>query len=368
MTERTLRLGILQDSGAPEGSTDYTTIVLLHGLLWHSTVFAKLVPIAGRFNARVILVNRQDYPGAEPFTLEERAELSKAVEELKKNPLSARDRLDAHMKRQAREIYDLLIHLVAEHHIPPANFEANTGGIIIGGWSFGAAWMTALLANAASFPVRDIKLGRYMRRVIIYDTADFVIGFQTLPDAYFPLNDGTLPAEQYAQLMAKWITAYFPHGDSPEQYEYKTYLTSPPPTFTVMTEEERQSTKHDAPGDSKSGSDYLLMIAARQSGLFDTLRKNALRLPPPNASLVGDAWKDVEVRNLLCDRSLWFILWADANLRREVADERKAGIPLRPVTFTRVRGANHFVHWDEPERAMHAILDAVPAGSDDLEV
>ena len=79
--------------------------------------------------------------------------------ELKTNPLRARERLQAYMKEQARAVYDLLIHLVAEHNIPPACPEANTGGIVIGGWSFGALWMTTLLANVASFPVHGIELG-----------------------------------------------------------------------------------------------------------------------------------------------------------------------------------------------------------------
>ena len=28
-------LGTVLDSGAPAGSTDYTTLVLVHGLMWH---------------------------------------------------------------------------------------------------------------------------------------------------------------------------------------------------------------------------------------------------------------------------------------------------------------------------------------------
>ncbi|TBU49451.1 hypothetical protein BD309DRAFT_851425 [Dichomitus squalens] len=365
MTEEALRLGILKDSGAPQGSTDYTTIVLLHGYGWHGGTFARLIPIAGRYNARVVLVNRQDYPGAKPFTLEERAELLKAAIELKTNPLSARDRLDALMKGQAREVYNLLIHLVAYYDIPPARPEANTGGIIIGGWSFGATWMAALLANVASFPVHGIELGRYVRRVIFFDAPDVALGFPTLPDLYFPLADRTIPAEKRAQLFAEWVTAYFHQGDVPEQYESRRYLASPPPTFTVMTEEERQSTQHHTPGDSRGGSDHLLMGSGYESGLFASLRKNALRLPPPNAFLVGDAWKDVEVRNLWCDHSFWLALWNEVNLRREIEEERRAGISLRPVTFVRVRGANHFVHWDEPERAMCAILELVPADGND---
>ena len=106
----------------------------------------------------------------------------KATMELKTNPLRARDRLQAYMKEQARAVYDLLIHLVAEHNIPPACPGANTGGIIIGGWSFGALWMTALLANVASFPVHDIELGRYVRRVVLYGA--FVSCFLQRSEAY----------------------------------------------------------------------------------------------------------------------------------------------------------------------------------------
>ena len=33
--ESDLKLHILADSGAPEGSTDYTTVIVLHGFVWH---------------------------------------------------------------------------------------------------------------------------------------------------------------------------------------------------------------------------------------------------------------------------------------------------------------------------------------------
>lgn len=29
-------LHVLEDSGSPAGSTDYTTLVILHGFTWHS--------------------------------------------------------------------------------------------------------------------------------------------------------------------------------------------------------------------------------------------------------------------------------------------------------------------------------------------
>ena len=175
------------------------------------------------------------------------------------------------------------------------------------------------------------------------DTSDLALGFPTLSDAYFPITDPTIPAEKVAEPFAMWVTAYFDHGEDPEEYQYQHYLTSPPPAFTVMNDEERQSTQHHVPGDTRGGSDYLLMLTGYQCGLFATLRKEALRLPPPGASLVGDAWRDVEVRHLWCDRSIWLIRWGEVYMRRELEEERKAGISLRPVTFLRMRGANHFV-------------------------
>ncbi len=195
MTNSALRLGILKDSGPPDGSIDYTTVVLLHGYACSSGrsisiapyihgdcrlylcslhgltctgIFEKLIPLAARHNARVVLVNRRDYPGSTPYTLEERAVLVNAAVESKTNPLAARDKLHVFMAERAREVYDLLVSFVAQHKIPPAFPKENKGGIVIGGWSFGTGWMLSLLENVASFPVHKVALSRYVRRVIFY--------------------------------------------------------------------------------------------------------------------------------------------------------------------------------------------------------
>ncbi len=126
------------------------------------------MPLASRHNARVVLVNRRDYPTSTPYTLEERAVLVNAAFEVEANPLAVRDKLHVFMAERAREVYDLLVAFVAQHKIPPARPEENKGGIVIGGWSFGTGWMTSLLANVASFPVHEVELSRYVRRVIFY--------------------------------------------------------------------------------------------------------------------------------------------------------------------------------------------------------
>ena len=139
-----------------------------------------------------------------------------------------------------------------------------------------------------------------------------------------------------------WVSGHYDNGDSPNKYRY-TPLTSPPPTVSVLTQEERESAVHPVPGDPRGGSDQLLLRGGGGSGVFAAIRKNALRLLPQNTQSVGDPWRDVEVRHLWCDRSPWLMQWAEANMRKELEEETRAGIALRPVTFFRLRGANHFV-------------------------
>ena len=131
-------------------------------------IFAKLVPLAAKHNARVILVNRRDYPGAAPHVNEERAVLDAAAAEVATDTAAARDKLLRYMEYNGRDVYDLLVGFVAENDIPKASTEANWGGIVVGGWSFASGWMISLLAFADSFPVGSVDLGAYLRRVILY--------------------------------------------------------------------------------------------------------------------------------------------------------------------------------------------------------
>ena len=133
--------------------------------------FRKMLPIAESRNARLFLANRRDYPGSTPYTFEERLALFSAAVEGKTDADSARKKVVGWMRERAREVYDLLVHLVTAHRIPLAQPEANKGGIIVVGWSFGTTLMTALLANMASFPVENVDLRKYLRRVVFLGTS-----------------------------------------------------------------------------------------------------------------------------------------------------------------------------------------------------
>ena len=114
---------------------------------------------------RIVLPNRRDYPGSAPFSPEELENLSKLANATPGSP-EAVEGTEQEMKARAREVYDYLIDLVKTERIPPV--QGQTGGIVLAGWSLGATWITALLAHVATFPVGDIRLSEYVRRLVYY--------------------------------------------------------------------------------------------------------------------------------------------------------------------------------------------------------
>ncbi len=136
-------------------------------------IFSRLVPLSTTYNVRIVLVNRHDYPGAAPYSKEDRAALDAAAAEVDSDATVAQANVLSVMKANARDLYDFLTEFVAENDIPKASVERDSGGLMVGGWSFGGAWMTALLAYADSFSAGHNDLGAYIRRVILYGASRY---------------------------------------------------------------------------------------------------------------------------------------------------------------------------------------------------
>lgn len=85
-----------EDSGAPESSSDYVTLILVHGAMVNSGmpsapdrfgfeqgysymcsgVFRRMLPFASANNLRLVLVNKRDYRGSTPYSQEELKDLA----------------------------------------------------------------------------------------------------------------------------------------------------------------------------------------------------------------------------------------------------------------------------------------------------
>ncbi|KAI0358230.1 hypothetical protein OH77DRAFT_1518926 [Trametes cingulata] len=348
-------LYVHKDTGAPSGRNDYTTLVIVHGYVWHGGIFAKIIPLAPAYGVRIILLNRREYPGAVPYTAEERALIPPVPDKPRTDEReirSAAQMLQTFMRDRAYELYQALQALVTERDIPPGSRSVSeTGGIVLVGWSMGATWMTALLSYVREFRDGGVDHSNYIRRVALWDPPSWLLGYPfPEKDWYDPLHDTSLSYEERGQAFTKWITAYFAHGETLDEFKQRTPLRDPPSTIAAMTKEEFETTVHVPPG-LPHGSDWSVLYGCFQLGVYDNLRKGALYLT--NAE---NEWSHVEVRYVWGDHSVWEVPYAAQLLREEVAEAKKCGKPIRNVTTLRVKGANHFGQWDLPEPTLQAFL------------
>ncbi|KAL5496029.1 hypothetical protein ACEPAH_3122 [Sanghuangporus vaninii] len=303
----------IRDSGVPNESHDYVTLVLLHGFAWHSGIFSRLLPLATKFNSRIILVNRRDYPSSDPLD-------------------------------EGREY-------------------PSYRGLVVAGWSFAAAWVTALLANAADFSINDVQLGAYIRRAVLYDPPYHALGYPPPAKFYNPLSEPSLAAGEGVKLFPSWVSGYYLHGNSSAELEHRIALPEPRPTIETMSKEDIEAALFPPPA-NPGGSDQILMDTGIRCGLYAALRKAALF--PPASSLSSSKpeldWASVTLRYVWCDRSVWEMPWGTWALQSELENAKNVGIHSRKVQFVKLDGANHFAHWDQPERALWAILsdDTMP--------
>ncbi|KAI0648546.1 Alpha/Beta hydrolase protein [Trametes meyenii] len=342
------------DSGAPESSTDYTTVVILHGWGWHGANFKKLIPLAKHSNARVVLLNRRDYPSSDPYTPSDLASLA----HLASAPRSEESDADAasFQAARAREVFDYLEDFVRRERIPRP--QDGKGGIVLVGWSIGSTLITALLANVGRFPQSaDMKLSEYVRRLVLYDASYICYGYTPPPGWWQPLLDSTIPPTERAARFSEWVTGYFAHGDvftsGAPALEFRAPLADPAPLLTRLTADELAESTYEPP-QAPTGSENLIAQACIGHGTWGKDKDGALYLR--DAVKGADGWRGVEVRHVWCDRSIWEMPWGAKLLAEELEGARSAGRPVRDITFVRVKGANHFAHWDFPEKTLRAFL------------
>lgn len=146
------------------------------------------------------------------------------------------------------------------------------------------------------------------------------LGYPPPPDSYNPLIHPSLAPGEGVKLFPAWVSGYYLHGNSPSSLEHRVALQDPPPTILTMSLEEIQGALYD----------------------------------PPTIPGGSDA------------------------LQVEIEEAKNSGKPLRNISLMRLSRANHFVshsepycdsrthgpftqaHWDQPERALKALLSDAP--------
>ncbi|KAL1950828.1 hypothetical protein VTO73DRAFT_5952 [Trametes versicolor] len=80
-----------KDSGAPSGSTNYTTLVLVPGTCFHIAIYRPIIPFADEHNLRLVLLNLRDYPGSTPLSPEDVVNLRGPSVEVQRHAMKHRD-------------------------------------------------------------------------------------------------------------------------------------------------------------------------------------------------------------------------------------------------------------------------------------
>ncbi|KAI0666409.1 hypothetical protein C8Q78DRAFT_1072372 [Trametes maxima] len=324
------------DSGAPTSyskSTPYTTIFAIHGEGYYSPVFQKIVAYAPLANIRFVAVTRRDYNGSTALTTDQINVLASGTDAQKASYLVDR----------STEIATFIDTFVTKNSIPAPTSNGKYGGFAILGWSLGNAFAISTVSNVQSYSSAiQTRFSTYLRALILQEPPSVAIGTGPLPpQTYTPQIDTSIPAELQQPAFIQWITAYFDHGDisskDPNVLSYVLPSISRPPSVFNMSVAQLAGMTNNGPANGSDG----LLIANVQAQLLASYKKalydNATRAAVPKmkvTEIVGDATAEFGIV------AYWSML----------DDNAAAG--GNKVQFKVLHGANHFVHWDNPEIAI----------------
>lgn len=206
-------------------------------------------------------------------------------------------------------------------------------------------------------------LNSYFRSFVVFDCSQTGLGFPPLPGLYSPLRDPKAVNEETKEFPT-WGAIYFtqvitrPDEDADSPGFDEMLPTRKPvhemegadprfmPTTLRMTPEERaEVTDVEAVWRSQK------LILGMDVSVF---RENVLQAffeCPADDNTGGEmlVWPRVKVHSVWCDLSPGDDVYGGDMLKQIAREYREKGRG-RSVEVHRLQEANHFVHWDEPER------------------
>ena len=315
---------------------------------------------AAAYRARLILVNRRDYPGSTPFTDTELA-------------LLGSQNLQTHGKALVQQGLDIglfLAWLVRKEKIPPVSIDPDgnkRGGIALVPWSLAHTPLAGFLAHADTLPADARKaLEPCLRAYCIFgrcfpstpsqlprmaqfnstrppDAPHILFGLLTL-SKYHPLLDPTYSMEERVPCFHSWVSTYYTHSNFARRTRKPALLdTTPipypvppcarPATLDVIDPVLLESVSWHGPiqGSEALLHGMLLSLAFEQTRriLFD---KGAGRVLPRCKVVV--VWGE---------NTLWEMVGAAWSMERLYKERKAVGKVGRSLEVMEMPGANHFV-------------------------
>ncbi|KZT64049.1 hypothetical protein DAEQUDRAFT_747625 [Daedalea quercina L-15889] len=345
-----------EDTGAPIGSANYVTVFLVHGTMFSSAIYRLMTPYAARNNLRLVLVNCRDYPGSTLYSATELEALSSTDPEKQSIALQAR----------GLELAEFIREFIHTQQIPRLTRSQDAsilGGFAVLGWSSGNCQTIPLLAHAELVPETTRKLfDVYFRSFIIYDISLTATGETPIPGLWVPLRDNALSPKEKFSLFSEWVAYYF----TPTGFDSSVDIDTAGATKMLLT---RVPLHEDASSPTKR-TQWMptvhrmeprmlcevchVEVMARSQKYYQIInpavyRENLCRAVLEGKQGEGMIWPSLKVDVVWCDMSNSDTVSAAMKLKALVRKQRAKG-EGRDVSFHKLEGANHFMHWDDPER------------------
>ncbi|KAJ4471422.1 hypothetical protein J3R30DRAFT_3407796 [Lentinula aciculospora] len=397
------------DSGAPPGSSNYTTVILLHGGAFNAYGFQKIPAYDHGLNLRTVLLRRRDYAGSTPYTPSE-------IAELEQGDIIFWERLSA-------QLGEFLKMFIERERIPklfsgkrPSSFSqidgrkgSRSGGVAILGWSGGCLPIVSFLGATQNRMFSEEQynfLVEYIGDCILYgeviylplqqgrclivllDPSYHCFGYSLPPDNrnYIPWEDTASSPEEFFHAFSQWVSSYYDHPCyDPVNRRLQT-------TASINDLDGCRHKSDEISVSSWTHEDIIKGIEERPAkneiSTFLPEVQRCLRVLTDRALFdeksVRYWFPDVEVTHIGGTRSNWICAWAMIETKKRYlqhrstscgsqsqnqagdADIRSGG---RRIRFFDMDGANHFAirvtetsiqaHWDRAEDLMQLVAEAI---------
>ncbi|KAL0062747.1 hypothetical protein AAF712_010369 [Marasmius tenuissimus] len=338
------------DSGAPPNSTDYTTLLVLHGSAFNGRQYHFLFSMASKgftttlthLNLRTILWNRRDYPGSTRYT---DAELEDLTEGRK-----------VFMDKIGQQIADFIVQFIEKENIPQASPDFKAGGVAVMGWSMGTASVMTLFSDPTIIsPEVYGVLEKYVRDLILDDPPYLSFGYEVPKDVktYDPWTDPDCktPEELY-QNFGFWVSSFYDHKNPHIGNLVDLDMRKRGDEYTVTKWTEEEFNKYYT-ADAAVRSELKMYVEPMQTVLRDMAQKVFY-----DEKLIKSYFPKVKITLIVGTRTNWHCIWGPMeNKRRYDAHIAQAGKTARPVELYPIEGGNHFAHWEAPKTLLERAVE-----------
>ncbi|KAF8553576.1 hypothetical protein OG21DRAFT_1485318 [Imleria badia] len=322
------------DSGPP-ASPNYTTWVSLRGLGFNGGIFEKLLPLAHAHNLRIVSIYRRGYLPSSGFQDAELAGIGigKRIEEA-----------EPFFRAQGAEIATFLAHFATQERIPPLDPNSPTsGGIVLIGWS---------LAEDTQSTLR-----KYLHTILSHDASPVTLGIPSPPRHNIDLCSEIDDRKRF-DVFFDWVTAHYIHksvnSENIDDLEFNNPSQEVPRSLHELSYAQRAEYTNLEAFAGCDGTflfcDITAFAALAKRALFDKAR--------------AEKFSHVRVRYMSSGTSPGVLVWAMWMFRKCVEDPPEAlygsgAEKARDIKFVTQTEGNHFIFWEDPEKAIEQYSVAI---------